>query len=95
MRRSHSGGDKRIIFCLQAPQLLFSAPGHDRHGGDGVLRASFHHLRADRKIDESVVLLVEHADDLGFFEEGAGFLAKDIFLVGHFVRQRDGAGLPA
>ena len=61
---------------------LLTAPRHDGHRGDRILRTSFNQLRADGQVDQGVMLHVEHADDLGVLEKDAGFLAKDILLIG-------------
>ena len=76
---------KGALFILRNRPLcapLLATPRHDWHCGDGILRTSFNELLTDGQVDQRVMLLVKHADDLGFFEEDTFFLTEDILLIG-------------
>jgi hypothetical protein len=55
-------------------------PRRDRNGADGGCRRAVDDLRADRKIDQRVVRLVDQTINPGGLEEDAGLLTEHFVL---------------
>src|SRR5438552_15327617 len=82
--------------CPTGASPSLRAPWHDRHRADRVRRRAIDDLRADREVDQGVVLLVGHPVDPRRLEEDARLFGEDLLVVGQ-SRQLDvdGSGLAA
>src|SRR5215210_1933562 len=72
-----------------------SAPGHERHGGCGILRRALDNAVAVDQINQHIALRVAAADDLHLLEEERPALAVDLVTLLEFILDGDRADLPA
>ena len=80
------------ILLSASPSLR--RPRRDRHSADRVRRRAVDELRADRAVDQRVVLLVGHPVDPRHLEEDARLFGEHLVVLGEFADiDRDRAGL--